>query len=203
MSFSDHKITKFTHTVSELPDQPSLPPKDLKARFDSSPEELREAVNGICDDAERLDGRVSGIITQTFEDAISKTMLSTELQNEIDGKAAASDNTAAHKQLQSAIAQKCEIYIGSYIGDGTEWREFSLGFYPRAVLVMCANYDSERRFLHCLATREQHIYDYSSIDKKALEVTENGFAVYGPFSQRTTDNYLNVSAYCFNYIAFK
>ena len=41
MSFSDHKITAFTHRIADLPDQPNLPADELKARFDSSPEELR------------------------------------------------------------------------------------------------------------------------------------------------------------------
>ena len=47
MSFSDHKITQFTHRISELADQPNMPADELKARFDSSPEELRQSVNGI------------------------------------------------------------------------------------------------------------------------------------------------------------
>ena len=34
MSFSDHKITAFQHKITDLPDQPSLPANELKARFD-------------------------------------------------------------------------------------------------------------------------------------------------------------------------
>ena len=70
MSFSDHKITQFTHRISELADQPSLPADELKARFDSSPEELRVAHNAVCDDADRLEARVEGIVAETFGDAI-------------------------------------------------------------------------------------------------------------------------------------
>ena len=49
MSFSDHKIVGFTHKISDLPDQPNMQPEELKARFDSSPEELRQALNALCD----------------------------------------------------------------------------------------------------------------------------------------------------------
>lgn len=49
MSFSDHKIEDFTHKISDLPDQPNMQPEELKAHFDSSPEELRQALNALCD----------------------------------------------------------------------------------------------------------------------------------------------------------
>ncbi len=49
MSFSDHKIEAFTHKISDLPDQPNMQPEELKAHFDSSPEELRQALNALCD----------------------------------------------------------------------------------------------------------------------------------------------------------
>lgn len=136
MSFSDHKITKFTHPVSELPDQPSLPPKDLKARFDSSPEELRQAVNGICDDAARLDERVSGIVAQTFGDSIEKSMLSIELQSEIEEKASQDVFAGLQMRLSDndmATAKKCEISFGTYDGDGAATRLIQLDFTPLVV----------------------------------------------------------------------
>ena len=49
MSFSDHKIQTFTKKIQDLPDQPNLQPDELKAYFDSSPEELRESHNALCD----------------------------------------------------------------------------------------------------------------------------------------------------------
>ena len=49
MSFSDHKIVGFTHKISDLPDQPNMQPEELKAHFDSSPEELRQALNALGD----------------------------------------------------------------------------------------------------------------------------------------------------------
>ena len=86
MSFSDHKITAFQHKITDLPDQPSLPANELKARFDSSPEELRQAVNGICDEASRLEARVEGIVVDTFGDTIDREMLSEELAAELTQK---------------------------------------------------------------------------------------------------------------------
>ena len=94
MSFSDHKITAFTHRIADLPDQPNLPADELKARFDSSPEELRVAHNAVCDDAARLEARVEGIVTQTFEGTIDREKLSDELE---------ADLTA----LETAVPLKC------------------------------------------------------------------------------------------------
>ena len=49
MAFSDHKITEFQNRIIELADQPNMQPDELKAYFDSSPEELRQAHNSLCD----------------------------------------------------------------------------------------------------------------------------------------------------------
>ena len=49
MSFADHKIQTFTKKITALADQPNMQPDELKAYFDSSPEELRQAHNGLCD----------------------------------------------------------------------------------------------------------------------------------------------------------
>ena len=119
MSFSDHKITQFTHRISELADQPNLPADELKARFDSSPEELRESVNGICDDADRLEARVEGIVAETFGDTITEDMLSDE--------------------LAASVAWKSDLYYGFYTGDGVYPRTIDLGFAPRMVFIMRAD----------------------------------------------------------------
>ena len=119
MSFTDHKITQFVHRIVDLPDQPNLPADELKARFDSSPEELRQAVNGICDDADRLDDRVSGIIAETFGDTITEDMLSDELINN--------------------VAWKSDLYCGSYTGDGVYPRTITIGFTPRMVYIRRAD----------------------------------------------------------------
>ena len=145
MSFSDHKITQFTHKITDLPDQPSLPANELKARFDSSPEELRQAVNGICDDASRLEARVEGIVVDTFGDTIDREMLSDELAAELDAKATQA-GLAAEQQarealsgrvsaLENAVPQKSEMYFGTYTGTGSYPRTLSIGFTPKAVII--------------------------------------------------------------------
>ena len=87
MSFTDHKITQFKHKVADRPDEPQIPAADLKSRFDACPEELRQSLNAVCDDAARLEARVEGIVVDTFGDTIDKEMLSDELAAELDGKA--------------------------------------------------------------------------------------------------------------------
>ena len=178
MSFSDHKITQFTHKITDLPDQPNLPADELKARFDSSPEELRQAVNSICDDADRLDDRVSGIIAETFGDAIPKSMLADELQDEIDAKATqtalaaevdtleaadsaeAAARTAADDDLQDQIdahtetlAEKVEIYLGSFSGNEDTFDVY-LPFEPQAIIFTPNGKDKA-----CLLLQGQRAYD--------------------------------------------
>ena len=153
MSFSDHKITQFTHRISELADQPNMPADELKARFDSSPEELRQSVNGICDDATRLEARVEGIVVDTFGDTIDKEMLSDELAAELDAKAIESsvasritaEQTARESgdsalsgqisSLQTTVAQRARVVYGTYTGNGTENRAVSVGFAPKLVYI--------------------------------------------------------------------
>ena len=145
MPFSDHKITQFTHKITDLPDQPTLAPNELKARFDSSPEELRQAVNGICDDASRLEARVEGIVVDTFGDTIDREMLSDELAAELDAKATQAALTAEGQArqalsgrvsaLETAVPQKSEVYFGTYTGTGSYPRTLSIGFTPKAVII--------------------------------------------------------------------
>ena len=150
MSFSDHKITQFTHKITDLPDQPSLPANELKARFDSSPEELRQAVNGICDDASRLEARVEGIVVDTFGDTIDREMLSDELAAELDAKAKqtaltseAQTRETADSALdtrlataESALTAKCEVYFGTYTPSSEQQTDqIVLGFQPKGLLM--------------------------------------------------------------------
>ena len=142
MSFTDHKITMFQHKVSDLPDQPTLPPDELKSRFDACPEELRQSLNAVCDDAARLEARVEGIVVDTFGDTIDKEMLSDELAAELDGKAAqtALDSTADALDarldtVETALPQKCEVYFGTYEGDGEESQTITLEFAPKWILI--------------------------------------------------------------------
>ena len=165
MSFSDHKITAFTHRIADLPDQPNLPADELKERFDSSPEELRQGLNAVCDDAARLEARVEGIVVDTFGDTIDKEMLSDELAAELDAKAVetsvasritaeqtarASADTALDTRvetLEDALPEKAELYLGSYSGKSSPgYLEITLPFAPKAVLIF-PNYEGKARMV--------------------------------------------------------
>ena len=154
MAFSDHKIAAFAHKITDLPDQPNLPADELKARFDSSPEELRQAVNGICDDATTLSGKVDSILAETFDGVVEKSMLSEALAEEIDAKAVetsvasrfTAEQTAREAAdtaldtrvdaLETELPQKVEIYIGTYSGSGDgNTKRITLPVTPKAVLV--------------------------------------------------------------------
>lgn len=49
MSFSQNKLLDFSNKISSLPDEPAMQASALKAYFDSSPTELQQAHNGLCD----------------------------------------------------------------------------------------------------------------------------------------------------------
>ena len=206
MSFSDHKITQFTHKITDLPDQPNMPADELKTRFDSSPEELRQSVNGICDDADRLEARVEGIIAETFGDAIDKDMLSDELAAELDAKATQTSLNTESEAREAAVsvldtrlteveAQKCEIYLGSYDGNGEKnTQAIRLGYQPKAVLVANArwigNVDNPQRM-------ELAMPDIAAYH---LVVTSTGFEVKGMLNCTNTEDSV---ANPYRYIVFK
>ena len=165
MSFSDHKITSFTHKIADLPDQPNLPADELKARFDSSPEELRTAHNAVCDEAARLDDRVSGIIAETFGDSIDKSMLSDELAAELDAKAE-----------EAEVLKRSDLYFGYYTGNGTYPRDITLGFQPRAVFIKHADgISSNGRVYSCLAVPidEEGVNTYCKLTETGFRLTNS------------------------------
>ena len=218
MSFSDHKITSFTHKIADLPDQPNLPADELKARFDSSPEELRVAHNALCDDSARLDTRVSGIVTQTFGDAIPKSMLSDELAAELDAKAtqtALAEEAQARTDLSARvtttestlsahatqIAQKCQIYAGTYTGNGAATHSVNLGFQPKAVFVVCEGHEFDISLATAalaVAGVPVQVEDKNYIMQTLLQVTSTGFTA-GQGGNRSLNN--NHSTYF--YMAFQ
>ena len=76
MSFADHKIQTFTKKISDLPDEPKLLPNELKACFDSSPEELRQAHNDLCTSLDEIQANMvhftmtAGVPEENVQDAI-------------------------------------------------------------------------------------------------------------------------------------
>ena len=207
MSFSDHKITAFTHRIADLPDQPNLPADELKARFDSSPEELRQAVNGICDDASRLEARVEGIVVDTFGDTIDREMLSDELAAELDAKAeqtALTSETTALKNrvssLEQAMPKKAQVIYGTYTGDGTENRLISLGFRPYLVILAptIGNFEMLETITVC-----HRLCGNSPPELSSSHLTENGFLVSASDSMSINRSHNpNESGKAYGYIAF-
>ena len=179
MPFTDHKLETFTKKISDLPDEPKLLPNELKAYFDSSPEELRQAHNDLCESLDQIQASAvhftmtAGVPEENVQDAIVNVQA--QLKNAIDGSipsgsidgdklaqdvrdrfsaiesaatTEASTRASADSNLQSQInthtgqiaaltASKCELYFGSYTGNGDESQYISLGFAPKAVI--CAN----------------------------------------------------------------
>ena len=208
MSFTDHKITQFAHRVADLPDEPQIPAADLKSRFDACPEELRQSLNAVCDDAARLEARVEGIVVDTFGDTIDKEMLSDELAAELDGKATqtalsaeAAARESADDALQTAVAQKCEVYCGTYTGNGAAERTISLGFTPKAVLTMyvngCTANPAQAYYYGGLALAG---YPVSLGSTNIVSVVENGFQVYHISGYNGDSNTTNWKYY---YLAFR
>ena len=208
MSFTDHKITAFTHKIADLPDEPQIPAAELKSRFDACPEELRQSLNAVCDDAARLEARVEGIVVDTFGDTIDKEMLSDELAAELDGKATKTELTGAVDTLEQAddalaqqIAQKCEVVIGSYVGNSASQQEIELGFAPLAVIVV-----SQRGSLY--ESRLGRGYGGFALpdspaamgSSKVVECTATGFKV---FYDSADDIWSNASSEDYHYLAFR
>ena len=223
MSFSDHKITQFTHRISELADQPNMPADELKARFDACPEELRQSVNGICDDAQTLSNKVDGLVIETFEGVIEKSMLSESLADELDAKATQTALAAEQTARESAdsllgsrlstaestitthtsqIAQKCRIYIGTYTGNGAADRYISLGFTPKALLVVrdgCGFGDSHTAALAVEGIQAAITNGAGTFP--ALTIESGGFRVY--YTSGQTPILTNYSGSYYTYLAFR
>ena len=184
MSFIDHKITQFQHKIADLPDEPQIPADELKSRFDACPEELRQSLNAVCDDAARLEARVEGIVVDTFGDTIDKEMLSDELAAELNAKAEAADLTAEVATrasadaaldtrvtaLESEVPQKVEIYVGSFTGGGTGTQTITLPFTPKAVLVSPNGNTKARLITPSVKAQDDDGYYTGDLDGNKLNV---------------------------------
>ena len=77
MGFESYRQGAFMKRLADLPDQPNMQAAELKTYFDSSPEELRQALNRLCDAlgefsaAAKLGYTASaGVPAKTVQDAI-------------------------------------------------------------------------------------------------------------------------------------
>ena len=132
----------------------------------------------------------------------------------IEGAAAseASTRASAVSSLQSQInthatqiAAKCEVMFGTYVGDGTATRLISLGFHPRAVLVV-PQYPELVSSMYMYGGFALRDHPCGCTDSSPnILITENGFMVYrmvAPDNQHVILS-SNSSNQIFYYIAFK
>ena len=219
MAFTDHKISAFTHKISDLADQPNLPPDELKARFDACPEELRVAHNALCDEANRLDERVGGIVAGTFGDTITEDMLSDELRETIDNAAAGGAvaeqiqaETAAREAadaaldtrvdaLESSASNYLQMYGELYIGTGASSKSVFIGFRPRAVIIMLNGYQTLMGNLVTggIVLRDKPL-EYGGFGTLGAEITSTGFTVY---ENQSNNIAMNINNGYYWYIAIR
>lgn len=197
--FSERKIESFEQRVSDLPDTPALSAAALKARFDACPEELRAALNGVCDDGKALEDRINAYRAQTFAGEITENMLDTPLSAKINAKAEQSDMTA----MQTSLAHKCELYCGAYTGDGADSQMITLGFTPKAVLAFEGgyqlNYANESYGGLAVSGNPAAYINAQNRIYKLIEIVENGFIAYNSSSTYRA----NKNAARYHYIAFQ
>lgn len=197
--FSERKIESFEQRVSDLPDTPALSAAALKARFDACPEELRAALNGVCDDGKALEDRINAYRAQTFAGEITENMLDTPLLTKINAKAEQSDMTA----MQTSLARKCELYCGAYTGDGADSQMISLGFTPKAVLAFEGgyqlNYANESYGGLAVSGNPAAYINTQNRIYKLIEIVDNGFIAYNSSSTYRA----NKNAARYHYIAFQ
>ncbi len=184
--FTERKIEKFKQTISALPDTPNVSAAELKRRFDACPEELRQALNGVCDDGAALEKRMDAYRAETFEGEITRDMLAPAVQSEISGKAeqsALDAETAAREKTDAAVAKKCEIHVGTYTGNGAASRMITLGFTPVAVFCIKEGYQlnySSSTYGGFAVTG----FPAKAGSTKLVEIKEGGFLVYESDNRR-------------------
>ena len=248
MSLSDQKLTGFSKKIMQLADQPNMQPQELKAYFDSSPEELRQAHNGLCDALCASDAaaglgfaRSAGVPADTVQAAVenvqqqvrdavvgnipSGSVDGDKLAQDVRDRFAAIESAAANEastrasadsQMQSLlsthttqIATKCEVYVGTYTGDGAESRTIPLTFTPKALLLFNQSgqvHDADKGISHVCGGLCMPDYPIICANEDTTQymvsIVSNGFQVgtnnYFPFYNET-----NVTNRVYYYIAFK
>ena len=126
----------------------------------------------------------------------------TSLQNQVNQKANTSTLNSSVSSLQSQINGKIGIVIGQYKGDGQKAQTISLGFQPKAVLVLRADgmvSNSTQGFSGLALPGTPAKYN----DNVFLEVTSSGFTVGSGSGGGGWGTFLNDSYNSYWYIAFK
>lgn len=243
MPFTDHKLETFTRKISDLPDEPKLLPNELKAYFDSSPEELRQAHNDLCTSLDEIQASMvhftmtAGVPEENVQDAIENvqeqltdaimgnipsgsvtgdklaqdvrdrfTAIETAATTEASTRASADSTEAATRasadanlqnQINNLSANKCEVYFGSYTGNGAAEQHINLGFAPKAVLILYRGFTLGSYEVHGGLAFNNLPLKSGNINCISLDST--GFTAY--YSEGYT--HLNKNSYYFCYLAFK
>ena len=233
MDFSANKQDTYEKRIASLPDQPNMQPDELKAYFDSSPEQLRQAHNGLCDALSANTAaaslgfqRTAGVPADNVQAAVenvqaqldaavmgnipSGSVTQDKLAQDVRDRFTAIENTAKSEAstranadtalssrisaAEAALTRKCEIQLGSYMGNGTEYRDVTqtivLGYQPLAVIV------SGGRAVYGDGSEHPHDIAMPGLDSVFTTIVSNGFTVTG---------WMNMKAWLkpYRYIAFK
>ena len=131
MGFESYRQGTFTRRLADLPDQPNMQAAELKTYFDSSPEELRQALNRLCDAlgefsaAAKLGYTASaGVPAQTVQDAIENVQ----------------------KQVRDASVGKLPsgcVDGDNYVTNAIYWVEKDANNQPTKTTIMVIDTDSE------------------------------------------------------------
>lgn len=194
MSLSDQKLKNFTKLISSLADQPRMQPQDLKAYFDSSPEELRQAHNNLCDalcapDAAASLGfaRTAGVPADTIQAAVehvqaqvsdavsgnlpSGSVTGDKLAQDVRDRLTAIENAAAS---ESSIRQSTDSSLQSQVS--------ALSVGKSEVIVGTYVGDGQASRVIALGARPKAVWlctSYSSIYVDGIRTYYGGLALDG------------------------
>ena len=246
MGFAENKQQEFTKKIRDLPDQPNMQPHELKEYFDSSPEELRQSYNGLCDAltaktaASALGfSRTAGVPADTVQTAVenvqqqldaavmgnipSGSVTGDKLAQDVRDRLTAIESAAAaeagtrqstdsglQSQINTLSAAKCELYTGTYVGNiahpnsGTQ--QITLGFRPKAVLVMqygfWTEYDHQFQYKNSLGG-----IAINSWSNTGIVINDTGFEVRQSYTRNPETGMdstrVNTAGDTYVYLAFK
>lgn len=205
-------IPAFAEPITGLPDTPTCAAAELKRRFQAPADEVRAAHNALAEAHETLDEKVAGIIAETFEGVIDKTMLAPELADELDAKAtqnALSSEETARKNadnalssrvssLEESVPKRARLAYGTYDGDDTDGRTFTLGFKPYFVIISCQYFVQFELPNVSLKTRQSDPFRLGD-----SHLTSTGFTVSkSDCISGALNSNPNHSEYSYQYVAF-
>ena len=115
------------------------------------------------------------------------------------------DFNADFSKIDTALGSKAGLVTGSYTGDGEASQTISLGFTPRAVLLLLAtghiSYNGSRygglAFPDAPVTND---WEDASSGTTVLAIVEGGFQVYYDYEE---DVFTNFGDYLFRYLALR